>query len=167
MPSFEFNQQPNTLPLVSQNPTPQHDQVKFRRSGSERLKDGAKALLRRVESIKSRRKKRQNREGVVISGPQILDLTHIHQKFEDLKCFDISTSVSNPTSPTPSTNKSPIFFMPDVKVRLLISSPAKGINIITDVDLIWFVEIFTIRSKPQDTHNDQFVDTNTIQSKTR
>lgn len=117
VPSFEFNQQPNTLPLVSQNPTPQHDQVKFRRSGSERLKDGAKALLRRVESIKSRRKKRQNREGVVISGPQILDLTHIHQKFEDLKCFDISTSVSNPTSPTQSTNKSPIFFVPDSKVR--------------------------------------------------
>lgn len=121
MPSFEFNTQPNnTLPLVSQTPQ-QHEQVKFRRSGSERLKDGAKALLRRVESIKSRRKKRQNREGVVISGPQILDLTQIHQKFEDLKCFDISTSVSNPTSPTPSTNKSPIFFMPDAKVTFHIS----------------------------------------------
>lgn len=120
MPRFEqFNTLPNTLPLVSQ--TTQHEQVKFRRSGSERLKDGAKALLRRVESIKSRRKKRQNREGVVISGPQILDLTQIHQKFEDLKCFDISTSVSNPTSPTPSTNKSPIFFMPDAKVIFFIS----------------------------------------------
>ncbi|CAO1419637.1 unnamed protein product [Diamesa serratosioi] len=122
VPSIDFNTSPNTLPLVSTtHVTPQHEQVKFRRSGSERLKDGAKALLRRVESIKSRRKKRQNREGVVISGPQILDLTHIHQKFEEFKCFDITTSVSNPTSPTtPSTNnnnininKSPIFFMPD------------------------------------------------------
>lgn len=46
-------------------------QVKFRRTGSERLKDGAKAFLRRVESIKSRRRKRQNRDGVVISGPQV------------------------------------------------------------------------------------------------
>lgn len=121
VPSIEMNTLSNTLPLVSQQPT-QHEQVKFRRSGSERLKDGAKALLRRVESIKSRRKKRQNRDGVVISGPQILDLTQIHQKFGDLKCFDISTSVSNPTSPSPSTNKSPIFFMSDVKVRTQIVS---------------------------------------------
>lgn len=47
------------------------DDVRFRRTGSERLKDGAKAVLRRLESIKSRRKKRHNRDGVVISGPQV------------------------------------------------------------------------------------------------
>lgn len=45
--------------------------MRFRRTGSERLKDGAKAFLRRVESIKSRRRKRQNRDGVIISGPQV------------------------------------------------------------------------------------------------
>lgn len=45
--------------------------ARFRRSGSERLRDGAKAFLRRVESLKSRRRKRQNREGVIISGPQV------------------------------------------------------------------------------------------------
>lgn len=45
--------------------------VRFRRTGSERLRDGAKALLRRMESLKSRRRRRQNREGVVISGPQV------------------------------------------------------------------------------------------------
>lgn len=45
--------------------------VRFRRSGSERLRDGAKALLRRMESLKTRRRKRQNREGVVIGSPQV------------------------------------------------------------------------------------------------
>jgi len=45
--------------------------VRFRRTGSERLRDSAKALLRRMESLKSRRRRRQNREGVVISGPQV------------------------------------------------------------------------------------------------
>lgn len=45
--------------------------VRFRRTGSERLRDSAKALLRRMESLKSRRRRRQNREGVIISGPQV------------------------------------------------------------------------------------------------
>jgi ribosomal protein L35 len=45
--------------------------ARFRRSGSERLRDGAKAFLRRVESLKSRRRKRHHREGVIISGPQV------------------------------------------------------------------------------------------------
>lgn len=44
---------------------------RFRRSGSERLRDGAKAFLRRVESLKSRRRKQKNREGVIISGPLV------------------------------------------------------------------------------------------------
>ena len=76
--------------------------VRLRRTGSERLKDGAKAFLRRVESIKSRRRKRQNRDGVVISGPQVLDLSHINQKMNDLKCVDIVT-MSTPPSPVPSS----------------------------------------------------------------
>lgn len=44
-----------------------NEDISLARSGSEKLKDGAKALLRRVESIKSRRRKRQNREGIVIN----------------------------------------------------------------------------------------------------
>lgn len=41
----------------------------------------------------------------------------------------------------------------------------RELTLITDDALICFVEIFTIGSKPQDdAHNDQFVDTNTIQS---
>jgi hypothetical protein len=50
--------------------------VRFRRTGSERLRDSAKALLRRMESLKSRRRRRQNREGVVISGPQVKSYVH-------------------------------------------------------------------------------------------
>jgi hypothetical protein len=45
--------------------------ARFRRTGSERLRDSAKALLRRMESLKSRKRRQQNREGVVISGPQV------------------------------------------------------------------------------------------------
>lgn len=71
--------------------------VRFRRTGSERLKDGAKALLRRVESIKSRRRKRQNRDGVVISGPQELDLTQISS---DAK---LTMARSQPPSPLPGS----------------------------------------------------------------
>jgi len=44
---------------------------RFRRSGSERLRDGAKAILRRVESLKTRRRKLRNRDGVVIGSPQV------------------------------------------------------------------------------------------------
>lgn len=46
---------------------PQH----FKRSGSERIKDGAKALLKRMESIKTKKKKKPSREGVLISGPLV------------------------------------------------------------------------------------------------
>lgn len=73
------------------------NQVRFRRTGSERLKDGAKAFLRRVESIKSRRRKRQNRDGVVISGPQELDLTQISN---DAK---VTMARSQPPSPLPGS----------------------------------------------------------------
>lgn len=45
---------------------------RFRRSGSERLRDGAKAILRRVESLKTRRRKQRNRDGIVIGSPQVL-----------------------------------------------------------------------------------------------
>ena len=69
---------------------------RFRRTGSERLRDGAKAFLRRVESLKSRRRKRQNRDGVVISGPQVLDVISMQQKMKDLNCVDVS-----PTGPAP------------------------------------------------------------------
>lgn len=93
-----------TLPLgFSQSQNDQDQPVRLRRTGSERLKDGAKAFLRRVESIKSRRRKRQNRDGVVISGPQVLlDLPHINRKVNDLKCVDIVT-MSTPPSPIPTS----------------------------------------------------------------
>ncbi|XP_011333146.2 rho GTPase-activating protein 7 isoform X1 [Ooceraea biroi] len=76
--------------------TPDEIGPRFRRSGSERLRDGAKAFLRRVESLKSRRRKRQNRDGVVISGPQVLDVMSMEQKMKELNCVDVS-----PTGPAP------------------------------------------------------------------
>lgn len=96
----------STLPIgvsFSQSQGDEQDQlpVRLRRTGSERLKDGAKAFLRRVESIKSRRRKRQNRDGIVISGPQTLDLSQISPKMNDLKTVNIIT-MSTPPSPVPS-----------------------------------------------------------------
>ena len=93
---------------------------RFKRTGSERLKDGAKAFLRRVESIKTRRKKRQNRDGVVISGPQILDLTQMNQRMTDLKCVDL-LSISNPPSPlltSPISTYSPATFAYQIQNEL-------------------------------------------------
>ncbi|XP_066592016.1 rho GTPase-activating protein 7 [Prorops nasuta] len=96
---------------------------RFRRTGSERLRDGAKAFLRRVESLKSRRRKRHNRDrdGVVISGPQVLDVASMQQKMKELNCVDVSPTVTAapvsfgellpsplhqhlPQSPSPFTN---------------------------------------------------------------
>lgn len=58
-------------PFAMQQPEGDITVSRFRRSGSERLRDGAKALLRRVESLKSKRRKQKNREGVIISSPQV------------------------------------------------------------------------------------------------
>ncbi|CAI6372341.1 unnamed protein product [Macrosiphum euphorbiae] len=46
---------------------------RFRRSGSDRIRDGAKAILRRVESLKTRRRKQRNRDGVVIGSQQVCE----------------------------------------------------------------------------------------------
>uniref|UniRef100_A0A182NMJ2 Rho-GAP domain-containing protein n=1 Tax=Anopheles dirus TaxID=7168 RepID=A0A182NMJ2_9DIPT len=83
--------------------------VHLRRTGSERLKDGAKAFLRRVESIKSRRRKKQNRDGLIILGPPPTQsgghLSPHHRPAGDdgygESGFDIM-SYSNPSSPRPS-----------------------------------------------------------------
>lgn len=53
--------------------SPVNTPVKLRRSGSSRLKDGAKAILRRVESVKL--KKRKNRDGMVLSGQEVIKLS--------------------------------------------------------------------------------------------
>ncbi|XP_050073355.1 rho GTPase-activating protein 7 [Anopheles maculipalpis] len=86
--------------------------VHLRRTGSERLKDGAKAILRRVESIKSRRRKKQNRDGLIFLAPSAAHssahLSPHHRPSGDGidgyggSGFDLM-SYSNPTSPRPST----------------------------------------------------------------
>ncbi|XP_076055678.1 rhoGTPase activating protein isoform X2 [Oratosquilla oratoria] len=85
------------VPCDSLGPQEGPDEVmlsQFKRSGSERIKDGAKAFLRRMESLKNKKKKRQNREGVVISGPKIVDDAHMRARVEELGCVDISPEAS-------------------------------------------------------------------------
>lgn len=60
--------------------------------------------------MKSRHRKRKNRDGVVISGPQMLDLTQVNQNFKDMKFLDITQSKSNPTSPRRNPVGSPNAF---------------------------------------------------------
>ncbi|XP_044314362.1 stAR-related lipid transfer protein 13 isoform X3 [Drosophila rhopaloa] len=93
------------------------DSGRLRRSGSERIKDQAKALLRRVESIKSRRRKRQNRENVVISGPQVLDLSQFGQRSSLRKPDAVYSTPPSPSalSPMHTFPKAP-FFSNDLKV---------------------------------------------------
>ncbi|KAG0720545.1 Rho GTPase-activating protein 7 [Chionoecetes opilio] len=67
--------------------------AQFKRSGSERLKDGAKAFLKRMESLKNKKKKR-NREGVVISSPKLLDEAVMREKVGRLGCVDLPTEAS-------------------------------------------------------------------------
>lgn len=97
-----------------------NSQVNLKRSGSERLRDGAKNILRRVESIKSRRKKKKNREGVVISGPMQLDIMQLHQRFNNLSTKDIKATRSTTTSPLPMSPvgnpSTPLFLFTDPKI---------------------------------------------------
>ncbi|XP_049886001.1 rho GTPase-activating protein 7 isoform X2 [Pectinophora gossypiella] len=88
---------PSQLPVI-QVPSDKEDDddtsgTRFRRTGSERLRDGAKALLRRVESLKTRRRKRQNRAEVIVSSPHFLDVQP--DKYPDLNFIDMT-----PTTPT-------------------------------------------------------------------
>ena len=90
---------------------------RFRRSGSERLRDGAKAFLKRMESLKSRRRKRHSprqaagsqstHEPVIISEPQVLDISSMQQRMKDLNCVDVGSSPdgsSVPLTPSPTTH---------------------------------------------------------------
>lgn len=96
-----FSTLPLGISIAQTQADPNELPVRLRRTGSERLKDGAKALLRRVESIKTRRRKRQNRDGIVIHSPNTLDLSQIGSKANgDLKC--IITTYSTPPSPAPN-----------------------------------------------------------------
>lgn len=115
----------NTSSDTSHTPHPLED-TNFSRTGSERFRDGAKALLRRVESLKSRRRKRQNREGIVISGPQIADVWSMQQRMKDLNCLEIpSPALSADNSfefNSPQSSPLPCSPVPSPR-RPLISSP--------------------------------------------
>lgn len=106
-----------SVPPADMQDTPPSNNLK--RSGSERLRDGAKNILRRVESIKSRRKKKKNREGVIISGPVHLDIMQLHDKIQNMSMQprDIKQCRSNTTSPllgSPvNTSPAPLFLFAD------------------------------------------------------
>ena len=70
---------------------------RLKRSASERLK-GAKNFLKRMETLKSRRKKKNfmRTEGVEISGPVLMDSPDMQQRIDKMNCIDIS-----PTSEIP------------------------------------------------------------------
>ncbi|XP_055716215.1 uncharacterized protein LOC129810016 isoform X2 [Phlebotomus papatasi] len=93
------------------------------RTGSERLRDGAKAFLRRVESIKSKRRKRQNREGVIISGPQVLDFGQMNQKMSDLKCVDVFSHPCSPVPTSPTIMSPKHLFVNNNELRLPFTDP--------------------------------------------
>ncbi|KAK6620869.1 hypothetical protein RUM43_011167 [Polyplax serrata] len=77
--------------------------VRFRRTNSERLRDSAKAILRRMESLKSRRRKKQHVENVTISSPQVVDVSSMQQKMKDLNCVDVSPTATSGSSPEHSS----------------------------------------------------------------
>lgn len=81
------------IQLPSDKEDEEDNSSRFRRTGSERLRDGAKALLRRVESLKTRRRKRQNRTEVIVSSPHFLDTQT--DLYPDLNYIDMT-----PTTPT-------------------------------------------------------------------
>ncbi|KAL4717044.1 hypothetical protein ACJJTC_016931 [Scirpophaga incertulas] len=99
----------NMIQLQSDKEDEEDTGTRFRRTGSERLRDGAKALLRRVESLKTRRRKRQNRTEVIVSSPHFLDAQT--DRYADLNYIDMT-----PTTPTafpfPDFNSSPIHTIP-------------------------------------------------------
>lgn len=77
-----LNDRPLTAQHIPEIPVAKYDvvdaspittPVKLRRSGSSRLKDGAKAILKRVESVKL--KKRKKRDGMVLSGQDVIKLS--------------------------------------------------------------------------------------------
>lgn len=105
-PNFNASADSNQADSANSNST-------LRRSGSERIKDGAKAFLRRVESIKSRRRKRHC---VVINTPQGTEVP----ASPTIKTFPLSSVALEPflslrkpiavysTPPSPSAASSPM-----------------------------------------------------------
>uniref|UniRef100_A0A224XGN9 Putative tumor suppressor protein n=2 Tax=Panstrongylus TaxID=65342 RepID=A0A224XGN9_9HEMI len=112
-----------SLPPGALSPDSELLAAKFRRSGSERLRDGAKAFLRRVESLKSRRRKRHNRDGVIISGPQVVDMASMERRMRDMNCVDVTP----PESPLADSRSS----------RRYLARPDSDSGALSDSELPW------------------------------
>ncbi|XP_024082130.1 stAR-related lipid transfer protein 13 isoform X1 [Cimex lectularius] len=111
-----------SLPPGALSPDSELLAAKFRRSGSERLRDGAKAFLRRVESLKSRRRKRPIRD-VTISGPQVVDMASMERRMRDMNCVDVSP----PDSPMAERGSS----------RHLLTRPDTDSGALSDSEVPW------------------------------
>lgn len=105
----------------------------FRRSSSERLRHGAKSLLRRMESLRSKNKRRPiNRlegGGLLISGPQLLDASSMEDRMKELNCVDLTPPDSSCT-PSPELNRiKSESLSPAANTDAVAASPSAAINI--------------------------------------
>ena len=74
------------------SPTHHFQPPPFRRSSSERFKDSARALIRRMDSFTTRKRKQEYRNMRVISGPKVIDYEVMEERMRQLNCVDISPS---------------------------------------------------------------------------
>ncbi|XP_061165174.1 rho GTPase-activating protein 7-like isoform X2 [Saccostrea echinata] len=90
-----------TTPHDHLNPSTRTLSPRLRRAASERIK-GAKNFLKRMESFKSRKNRRIQRNGnVEISGPVVMDTDGMQAKIRHLNCKELSPSSEvPPTLPT-------------------------------------------------------------------
>ena len=72
------------------------DPPPFKRSGSERIKDGAKAILKRMESIKSKKKKKHSRDNLEISEPVVSIFSFVSFQLHNYNFFNCVFSTLNP-----------------------------------------------------------------------
>ena len=101
---------------------------KIRRAASERIKS-AKSILKRVESLKGRRSKK-NKNISDISGPVITDAADMQAKIKHLNCKDINSSTKEENMSSSTTNESRLQASSDTSANSSrLASPEYPINI--------------------------------------
>lgn len=103
---------------------------KLRRSTSERLK-GAKNLLKKMESFKSRKTKSVRNGNVVnISGPVITDKDDMQEKIKHLNCVSLNIPTTDPT-----TEANTVIDIDDTRVGDSINEFNESSVLVTNPDL--------------------------------
>ncbi|KAK8404915.1 hypothetical protein O3P69_001488 [Scylla paramamosain] len=103
----------------------------FKRSGSERLKDGAKAFLRRMESLKNKKKKRHRDGVVIISSPKLVDEAGMRERVGHLGCVDLPTEASPMLTSHSTTTTSPTSTPAAAASTTITTIPATATTTIT------------------------------------